>query len=40
VQFIVAEGCNHFELPETFGNPYGVVGRAALEQMQLTPSQG
>jgi len=40
VQFIVAEGYNHFELPETFGNPYGLLGRAALEQMQLTPGQG
>ena len=40
VQLIVAEGYNHFELPETFGNPYGLLGRAALEQMQLTPGQG
>ena len=37
VQLIVAEGYNHFELPETFGNPYGLLGRAALEQMKLTP---
>jgi arylformamidase len=36
VQLIVAEGYNHFELPETFGNPYGLLGRAALEQMKLT----
>jgi len=36
VHFIVAEGHNHFELPETFGNPYGLLGRAALEQMKLT----
>jgi arylformamidase len=36
VQFIVVEGYNHFELPETFGNPYGLLGRAALEQMKLT----
>jgi len=35
VQLIVAEGYNHFELPETFGNPYGLTGRAALEQMKL-----
>jgi arylformamidase len=40
VQLIVAEGYNHFELPETFGNPYGVLGRAALEQMKLKPGQG
>lgn len=40
VQFIVAEGYNHFELPETFGNPYALLGRAALEQMNLIPGQG
>jgi arylformamidase len=40
VQLIVAEGYNHFELPETFGSPYGLLGRAALEQMKLTPGQG
>ena len=39
VQLIVAEGYNHFELPETFGNPCGLVGRAALEQMKLAPGQ-
>ena len=37
VQLIVGEGYNHFELPETFGNPYGLIGRAALEQMKLSP---
>jgi arylformamidase len=37
VQFIVGEGLNHFEVQETLGNPYGLAGRAALEQMQLTP---
>jgi arylformamidase len=36
VQLIVGEGYNHFELPETFGNPYGLLGRAALEQMNHT----
>ncbi|HXV84593.1 MAG TPA: alpha/beta hydrolase [Candidatus Binatia bacterium] len=35
VQLIVAEGYNHFELPETFGNPYGLLGQAALQQMKL-----
>jgi arylformamidase len=40
VQFIVVEGYNHFELPETFGNPYGLLGRAALEQMKLTRGSG
>jgi arylformamidase len=39
VHFILAEGYNHFELPETFGNPYGLLGRAALEQMKLTSGQ-
>lgn len=40
VQLIIAEGYNHFELPETFGNPYGLLGRAGLDQMKLTPGQG
>ena len=40
VQLIVAEGYNHFELPETFGNPYSLLGRAALEQMGLGSGQG
>ena len=39
VQLIVAEGYNHFELSETFGNPYGLLGRAALEQVNLTPGR-
>jgi arylformamidase len=39
VQLIVGEGYNHFEFPETFGNPYGLLGRAALEQMNLTAGQ-
>jgi arylformamidase len=39
VQLIVGEGYNHFEMPETFGNPYGLLGRAALEQMKLGPGQ-
>ena len=28
---------NHFELTETLSNPYGLLGRAALEQMKLRP---
>jgi arylformamidase len=36
-QLIVGEGFNHFEMQETFGNPYGIAGRAALEMMQLKP---
>jgi arylformamidase len=38
VQLIVGEGYNHFEFPETFGNPYGILGQAALEQMKLGPA--
>lgn len=34
-KLIVAEGYNHFELTETFANPYGVLGHAALELMGL-----
>ena len=36
VQLLVGENYNHFELPETLGNPYGLRGRAALELMGLT----
>jgi arylformamidase len=36
VTFLVGEGYNHFEMPETLGNPYGLLGRAVLEQMKLT----
>ena len=35
VQLLVAEGYNHFEIPETLGNPYGLLGRAVLQQMKL-----
>src|SRR5438128_2173535 len=35
VQLLVGEGYNHFEIIETLANPYGLLGRAALEQMQL-----
>ena len=35
VELVVAEGYNHFEIIETLGNPYGVLGRAVLEQMAL-----
>ena len=36
VQLFVAKGYNHFELIETLANPYGLLGRAVLEQMKLT----
>jgi arylformamidase len=35
VQLLVAQGYNHVEAPETLGNPYGLLGRAVLEQMKL-----
>jgi len=25
-------------MPETLGNPYGLLGRAVLEQMKLAPA--
>lgn len=34
VEIIRAEGYNHFEIAETFGNPYGPMGRAVLAQMK------
>ena len=36
VQLLVGEGYNHFEMPETLANPYGLLGRAVLAQMQLS----
>jgi len=38
-KLLVAEGYNHFELTETFANPYGVLGHAALELMGLAPRE-
>jgi arylformamidase len=35
VRLVVAEGYNHFEILETLATPYGLLGRAALEQMGL-----
>ncbi len=37
-QLIVGAGYNHFELLETLANPYGLLGRAMLEQMRLAPN--
>jgi len=34
VQLIVAENYNHFEIIETLANPHGILGRAALKQIQ------
>jgi arylformamidase len=36
LQLIVAKGYNHPEMGETFGNPYGIMGRASLQMMKLT----
>jgi len=35
VKLLVGEGYNHFEIPETMANPYGLLGRAVLELMGL-----
>src|SRR5438445_6469205 len=35
VQLLIGEGYNHFEILETLANPYGLLGRAILEQMNL-----
>jgi arylformamidase len=35
MELLVGENYNHFELPETLGNPYGLLGRAALDLMGL-----
>jgi arylformamidase len=35
VQLLVGEDYNHFEIPETLANPYGLLGRAVLAQMNL-----
>jgi arylformamidase len=38
VELLVAEGYNHFEILDTLASPYGLLGRAALEQMKLGPA--
>jgi arylformamidase len=35
VRLLIGAHYNHFELPDTLGNPYGLLGRAALELMGL-----
>jgi arylformamidase len=35
VKFFINENYNHFEMMETFGSPYGLLGRSVLDQMQL-----
>jgi arylformamidase len=38
VELAVGEGYNHFEMLETLGSPYGLLGRAVFAQMRLTPA--
>jgi arylformamidase len=38
VELVVGEGYNHFEMPETLANPYGLLGRSVLAQMGLSRS--
>ena len=38
VELRIGDGYNHFEMIETLASPYGVLGRAALEQMRLIPA--
>ncbi len=40
VELLVGEHYNHFEIGETYANPFGLLGRAALEQIgaKLTPA--
>jgi len=35
VQLIVGKGYNHYEMGETLGHPYAIMGRAAMEMMKL-----
>jgi arylformamidase len=37
VQHLLADDYNHFEIVETLASPYGLLGRAMLEQMALEP---
>jgi arylformamidase len=37
-ELLIGEGYNHFEMLETLGNPYGLLGRAVFAQMGLTPA--
>ena len=33
VRLIIAKGYNHYEVGETIGNPYAVLGRAAMDMI-------
>lgn len=34
-KFFINENYNHFEMMETYGNPYGLLGHSVMEQMKL-----
>jgi arylformamidase len=36
VELIIGKGYNHYEVGETIGHPYALMGRAALEMMKLS----
>ncbi|WP_408595349.1 alpha/beta hydrolase [Limnohabitans sp.] len=36
VEYVVGQNYNHFEMPETIANPYGILGKLALEQMKIS----
>ena len=36
IELVVGEGYNHFEMLETLGNPYGLLGRVVLAEMRLS----
>jgi len=36
VDYVVGQNYNHFEMPETIANPYGLLGKLVLKQMKLT----
>jgi arylformamidase len=40
VRLLIGKSYNHFEIFETLGNPYGLLGRAALDLMRLKPATG
>ena len=39
VQLPVGDSYNHFEIPDTLASPYGLQGRAVLEQMSPAPGR-
>jgi arylformamidase len=36
IEYIIGQNYNHFEMPETIANPYGILGKLVLKQMKLT----